>query len=75
MQEKVPIPNALGYAVNAREAAQKLIDTRNLKGYRIVGDAMIVKDGIELTDEEAQRKAAVFFSAVAAVRRARPQKT
>ena len=67
MHDKVPITNVFGYAVNAREAAQKMIDTGNLAGYRIVGGAMIVKDGVEMTDEQAQREAAKYFSVPAAV--------
>ena len=37
-QEKVPLTQVLGYAKNSVQAAQKLIDTGNLEGYRIVGD-------------------------------------
>ena len=67
MHDKVPITNVFGYAVNAREAAQKMIDTGNLAGYRIVGGAMIVKDGVEMTDEQARREAAKYFSVPAGV--------
>lgn len=67
MYEKIPIHSVLGYFVNANEAAQKLIDTGNLEGYRIAGDAMLVKDGIMMTDEEAQREAAACFNVMAAV--------
>lgn len=67
MQDKTPITNVFGYASNGVEAAQKLIDTGNLKGYHIVADALIVKDGIEITEEEALREAAVYFSVPAAV--------
>lgn len=66
IQEKMPIVSAFGYAKNAKEAAQKMIDTGNLAGFRIVGDAMIVKDGIEISDEQAQREAAKYYNVAAA---------
>ena len=55
------------FASNEREAAQKLIDTGNLAGYRIVGDVMIVRADIAMTDEEAWEEAAPYFNAAAAI--------
>ena len=67
MYDKVPITNVLGYFPNVLEAAQKLIDTGNLAGYRIVADAMFVREGTDITEEQALREAAAYFSIPAAV--------
>ena len=67
MHDKVPITNVFGYAVNAREAAQKMIDTGNLAGYSIVADVMFVRDGVEVTEQEAIEAFAARFNPVAAV--------
>lgn len=64
---KMPIFMLFAFASNEREAAQKLIDTGNLAGYRIVGDVMIVRDDIAMTDEEAWEEAAPFFNVNAAI--------
>ena len=63
----MPIFMLFAFASNEREAAQKLIDTGNLAGYRIVGDVMIVRDDIAMTDEEAWEEAAPYFNAAAAI--------
>ena len=67
LKGKMPIFMLFAFASNEREAAQKLIDTGNLAGYRIVGDVMIVRDDIEMTDEEAWEEAAPYFNAAAAI--------
>ena len=56
LKGKMPIFMLFAFASNEREAAQKLIDTGNLAGYRIVGDVMIVRDDIEKIIEIQQRK-------------------
>ena len=61
-QEKVPLTQVLGYAKNSVQAAQKLIDTGNLEGYRIVADAMLVKEGVEITEEDALKEAAAYYN-------------
>ena len=66
-QEKVPLTQVLGYAKNSVQAAQKLIDTGNLEGYRIVADAMLVKEGVEITEEDALKEAAAYYNLQAAV--------
>lgn len=66
-QEKVPLTQVLGYAKNSVQAAQKLIDTGNLAGYRIVADAMLVKEGVEITEEDALKEAAAYYNLQAAV--------
>ena len=66
-QEKVPLTQVLGYAKNSVQAAQKLIDTGNLEGYRIVADAMLVKEDVEITEEDALKEAAAYYNLQAAV--------
>ncbi len=66
-QEKVPLTQVFSYTTNSVEAAQKLIDTGNLAGYRIVANAMLVKDGVEITDEDALKEAAAYYNLQAAV--------
>ena len=66
-QEKVPLTQVLGYAKNSVQAAQKLIDTGNLEGYRIVANAMLVKEGVEITEEDALKEAAAYYNLQAAV--------
>lgn len=66
-QEKVPLTQILGYAKNSVQAAQKLIDTGNLEGYRIVANAMLVKEGVEITEEDALKEAAAYYNLQAAV--------
>ena len=66
-QEKVPLTQVLGYAKNSVQAAQKLIDTGNLAGYRIVANAMLVKEGVEITEEDALKEAAAYYNLQAAV--------
>lgn len=66
-QEKVPLTQVLGYAKNSVQAAQKLIDTGNLEGYRIVADAMLVKEGVEITEEDALKEAAAYYNLQTAV--------
>ena len=66
-QEKVPLTQVLGYAKNSVQAAQKLIDTGNLEGYRIVADAMLVKEGVEITEEDALKEAAAYYNLQSAV--------
>ena len=66
-QEKVPLTQILGYAKNSVQAAQKLIDTGNLEGYRIVAGAMLVKEGVEITEEDALKEAAAYYNLQAAV--------
>lgn len=66
-QEKVPLTQVLSYAKNSVQAAQKLIDTGNLEGYRIVADAMLVKEGVEITEEDALKEAAAYYNLQAAV--------
>lgn len=66
-QEKVPLTQIFGYAKNSVQAAQKLIDTGNLEGYRIVADAMLVKEGVEITEEDALKEAAAYYNLQAAV--------
>lgn len=67
LKGKMPIFMLFAFATNERAAAQKLIDTGNLAGYRIVGDVMIVRDDIPMTDEEAWEEAASYFNAAAAI--------
>ena len=67
MRDIVPLITVFGYASNAADAARKLIETGNLKGYRLVADTVLVKDGVELSEEEAIRSYAALFSPVAAV--------
>lgn len=66
-QEKVPLTQVLGYAKNSVQAAQKLIDTGNLEGYRIVANAMLVKEGVEITEEDALKEAAAYYNLQTAV--------
>ena len=66
MRDIVPLITVFGYASNAADAARKLIETGNLKGYRLVADTVLVKDGVELSEEEAIRSYAALFSPVAA---------
>lgn len=66
-QEKVPLTQIFGYAKNSVQAAQKLIDTGNLEGYRIVADAMLVKEGVEITEEDALKEAAAYYNLQTAV--------
>ncbi|HIU62940.1 MAG TPA: zinc-ribbon domain-containing protein [Candidatus Caccalectryoclostridium excrementigallinarum] len=66
-QEKVPLTQVLGYAKNSVQAAQKLIDTGNLEGYRIVAGAMLVKEGVEITEEDALKEAAAYYNLQTAV--------
>lgn len=66
MQEKVPLISVFGYAPNAAEAAQKLIDTGNLSDYRLVAGVMLVRNDIELGEEEARAEYAKFFNPMAA---------
>ena len=70
MRDIVPLITVFGYASNAADAARKLIETGNLKGYRLVADTVLVKDGVELSEEEAIRSYAALFSPVAAVTKA-----
>ena len=64
MRDIVPLITVFGYASNAADAARKLIETGNLKGYRLVADTVLVKDGVELSEEEAIRSYAALFSPV-----------
>ena len=61
MRDIVPLITVFGYASNAADAARKLIETGNLKGYRLVADTVLVKDGVELSEEEAIRSYAALF--------------
>lgn len=67
MRDKMLISECFGYAPNALDAARKLIDTGNLSGYRIVADVMFVRDGVEVTEQEAIGSFAARFNPVAAV--------
>lgn len=67
LKGKMPIFMLFAFATNEREAMQKLIDTGNLAGFRIVGDVMVVRDDIPMTDEEAWEETAAFFNVNAAV--------
>lgn len=65
-QEKVLLISLLGYTPNAASVARKLIETGNLAGYRLVADIMLVKEGIEVSEEEARAEQAKLFNAFAA---------
>lgn len=65
-QEKVLLISLLGYTPNAAAVARKLIETGNLAGYRLVADIMLVKEGIEVSEEEARAEQAKLFNAFAA---------
>ena len=65
-QEKVLLISLLGYTPNAASVARKLIETGNLAGYRLVADIMLVKEGIEVSAEEARAEQAKLFNAFAA---------
>lgn len=67
MRDKMLISECFGYAPNALAAARKLIDTGNLAGYSIVADVMFVRDGVEVTEQEAIEAFAARFNPVAAV--------
>ena len=62
-QEKVPLISVLGFTPNAAAVAQKLIDTGNLAGYRLAGGVLLVKEGIEMSDEEAKAECARLYGA------------
>lgn len=65
-QEKVLLLSLFGYTPNAAAVARKLIETGNLAGYRLVADVMLVKEGIEVSEEEAKAEQAKLFNAYAA---------
>lgn len=52
-QDKIVPAYFFGYLTNMREVMQALIDTGNLSGYHIVADVMMVKDGVEISEQEA----------------------
>ena len=62
-QEKVPLISVLGFTPNAAAVAQKHIDTGNLARYRLAGGVLLVKDGIEMSDEEAKAECARLYGA------------
>ena len=62
-QEKVPLVSVFGFTPNAAAVAQMLIDTGNLAGYRLAGGVLLVKDGIEMSDEEAKAECARLYGA------------
>ena len=67
MQDHTPLITVFGYAPNAADAARKLIETGNLKGYKLVADAVLVREDIDMSEEQAMEIYAPYFSPYAAV--------
>ncbi len=52
-QEKTLLFSVFGYYPHAADFVQRMIDTGNIRGYRIVADVMAVKDGVEMSEDDA----------------------
>ena len=66
MQDKVLLLQYFGYVQNAEEIAQALIDTGNLADYHLVAGIMLVKNGVEVSEEEAIAAYSAIFNPVVA---------
>ena len=66
LRNAVPLISVFGYAPNAKEAAEKLIETGNLPDHRLVAGLVLVKNGVEMTEQEAVECTAALYSPSAA---------
>ena len=66
MRDSTPLITVFGYAPNAADAARKLIETGNLPGYKLVADAVLVREDIDMSDEQAIKEYSAYFNAYAA---------
>ena len=66
MRDSTPLITVFGYAPNAADAARKLIETGNLPGYKLVADAVLVREDIDMSDEQAIKVYSAYFNAYAA---------
>lgn len=67
MQDSTPLLLVFGYAPNAADAARKLIETGNLPGYKLVADAVLVREDIDMSEEQAIEVYAQYYIPYAAV--------
>lgn len=67
MQDSTPLLLVFGYAPNAADAARKLIETGNLPGYKLVADAVLVREDIDMSEEQAIGLYAQYYIPYAAV--------
>ena len=66
-QDKTLLFTVFGCNPLADETVQRMIDTGNLVGYRIVADVMAVKEGVDVSEEDAMSEYSAHVSVPMAV--------